>query len=151
MANKISGKVEIKNRKASFEYQFIDTFTAGIVLRGTEIKSIRLGKANISEAYCYFAADGLYIKNMNISVYDLGTHYNHEPLRDRKLLLSKKELNKLENKMKDVGLTIVPVKLFISDNGFAKINIALAKGKKLFDKRQAIKEKDTSREQKRNI
>jgi SsrA-binding protein len=113
----IQNKVEIKNRRASFEYQFIDTFTAGIVLRGTEMKSIRMGKANISDAHCYLHKGELFIKNLHISPYEFGTHYNHEPLRERKLLLQRKELKKLENKLKDVGLTIIPTRLFISERG----------------------------------
>jgi SsrA-binding protein len=151
MAGKISGKVEIKNRKASFEYQFIDTFTAGIVLKGTEMKSIRMGKANISDAFCYINNGELFVKNMHISPYEFGTHYNHEPLRERKLLLQKKELKKIVNKLKDVGLTIIPTRLFISENGLAKLNIALAKGKKLYDKRESIKSKDTERQESRNL
>jgi SsrA-binding protein len=151
MGSKILNKVEIKNRKASFEYQFIDTFTAGLVLKGTEMKSIRMGKANISEAHCYIHKGELFVKNMHISPYELGTHYNHEPLRERKLLLQKKELKKIENKLKDVGLTIIATRLFISDNGLAKLNIALAKGKKLYDKRESIKSRDTERQENRNF
>lgn len=151
MANNISKKVEIKNRKASFEYQFIDTFTAGIVLRGTEMKSIRMGKANISDAHCYITNGELFVKNLHISPYEFGTHYNHEPLRERKLLLQRKELKKIENKLKDVGLTIIPTRLFISDKGLAKLNIALAKGKKLYDKRESIKSRDTERQESRKF
>jgi SsrA-binding protein len=151
MGSKILSKIEIKNRKASFEYQFIDTFTAGLVLKGTEMKSIRMGKANISEAHCYIHKGELFVKNMHISPYELGTHYNHEPLRERKLLLQKKELKKIENKLKDVGLTIIATRLFISDNGLAKLNIALAKGKKLYDKRESIKSRDTERQENRNF
>ncbi|KPM46642.1 SsrA-binding protein SmpB [Jiulongibacter sediminis] len=151
MSNKISKNIEIKNRKASFEYQFIDTYTAGIVLKGTEIKSIRMGKVNISDAYCYFDDGELYIKNLNISAYDYGTHYNHDPLRDRKLLLQKKELKKLEAKLKDVGLTVIPTKIYVNDSGLAKINIALAKGKKLYDKRESIKAKDIERQESRRF
>lgn len=151
MANNISKKVEIKNRKASFEYQFIDTFTAGIVLRGTEMKSIRMGKANISDAHCYITNGELFVKNLHISPYEFGTHYNHEPLRERKLLLQRKELKKIENKLKDVGLTIIPTRLFISDKGLVKLNIALAKGKKLYDKRESIKSRDTERQESRKF
>ncbi|MDR6196946.1 SsrA-binding protein [Siphonobacter sp. BAB-5404] len=143
---KIQKHVEIKNRRASFEYQFLETFTAGLVLTGTEIKSLRQGKANLTDAYCLILNEELFVRNMNISKYEEGTHYNHEPLRDRKLLLQKREIRKLEDKLKDQGLTIVPTRLFISDRGFAKINIALAKGKKLHDKRQDIKEKDVKRD-----
>jgi len=143
--DKIQKKVEILNRKASFEYQFLDTFTAGLVLSGTEIKSIRQGKVNLTDAYCLFHQQELFVRNMHISTYEQGTHYNHEPLRDRKLLLSKRELKKLQNELKNVGLTIIPIKLFISDKGYAKLNIALAKGKKLYDKREDIKERDVKR------
>lgn len=142
---KIQKKVEISNRKASFEYQFLDVFTAGMVLTGTEIKSIRQGKVNLTDAYCMFHQDELLVRNMHISAYEEGTHYNHNPLRDRKLLLSKRELKKLQNELKNVGLTIIPTKMFISDKGYAKLNIALAKGKKLFDKREDIKAKDIKR------
>ena len=120
---KIQKTVEIKNRRASFEYAFIDTFTAGLVLTDTEIKSIRQGKANLTDAYCLFFQDELFVRNMHISAYDEGTHYNHDPLRDRKLLLSKRELGKLQKELKNVGLTIIPTRLFISDKGFAKLNI----------------------------
>ena len=140
--DKIQKQVEIKNRRASFEYTFLDTFTAGLVLTGTEIKSIRQGKANLTDAYCIFFQDELFVRNMHISMYDEGTHFNHDPLRDRKLLLSKRELAKLQKELKNVGLTIIPTRLFISDKGYAKLNIALAKGKKTFDKRDDIKEKD---------
>ena len=112
--DKIQKKVEIVNRKASFEYQFLDVFTAGMVLTGTEIKSIRQGKVNLTDAYCVFHQDELYVRNMHISAYEEGTHYNHSPLRDRKLLLSKRELKKLQNELKNVGLTIIPTKMFIS-------------------------------------
>ena len=151
MADKIRKNIEIKNRKASHEYSFLETFTAGLVLRGTEIKSIRLGKANISEAYCYFNGGELFIKNMNINPYEFGTHYNHEPLRERKLLLSKRELNKLQDKLKDVGLTLIPTRLFVNDGGLAKLNIALAKGKKLYDKRESIKARDVERQESRKF
>jgi SsrA-binding protein len=139
-------KIDIPNKKAKFEYAFIDTYLAGMVLTGTEIKSIRLGKVNISDAFCFFKDDGLYVKNLNISKYEQGTHYNHEPLRDRKLLLTKKELKKLASKMTDKGLTIIPTRLYINETGLAKLDIALAKGKKLFDKRDSIKERDVSRD-----
>lgn len=138
--------IHIKNRRASFEYIFLETFTAGLVLRGTEIKSIRMGKANVSDAYCYVNNGELFVKNLNISAYDNGTYNNHEPLRERKLLLNKREIKKLENQLKDKGLTIVVTSLFISDNGYAKLGIALAKGKKLYDKRESIKERDVNRE-----
>lgn len=146
---KIEKNVSIKNKRASFEYYFIDHFTAGIMLQGTEIKSIRQGKVNLTDAYCLFMDEALYIRQMNISKYNEGTYYNHDPLRDRKLLLTKKELKKLQEKLKDQGLTIVPTRLFISDRGFAKLDIALAKGKKLYDKRESIKEKDVKRSMER--
>lgn len=143
---KLSNKINIENRRARFDYQFLEQFTAGIVLQGTEIKSIREGKAGLSDSYCYFKGGELYVRNMHISEYSEASFKNHEPLRERKLLLSKTELRKLEGKLKDQGLTIVPIKLFISDKGYAKLQIALAKGKKEFDKRQDIKKKDAERE-----
>ena len=143
---KLSNKINIENRRARFDYQFIEQFTAGIVLQGTEIKSIREGKAGLSDSYCYFKKGELYIKNMHITEYSEASFKNHEPLRERKLLLSKTELRKLEAKLKDQGLTIIPVRLYLSDRGFAKLEIALAKGKKQFDKRQDIKKKDIERE-----
>jgi SsrA-binding protein len=145
MKDKIEKNVEIKNRRASFEYSFLEKYTAGIMLMGTEIKSIRQGKINLTDAYCLFLGEGLYIRQMNISKYNEGTHYNHDPLRDRKLLLTKRELRKLQNSLKDVGLTMIPTRMYISDRGFAKVEIALAKGKKLYDKRDSIKEKDVKR------
>ncbi|MFC0184928.1 SsrA-binding protein [Pseudarcicella hirudinis] len=147
---KIEKHIDVRNRRASFEYSFLETFKAGMVLTGTEIKSIRQGKVNLTDAYCIMMNDGLYVRQMHISPYNEGTHYNHEPLRDRKLLLQKREIKKLVNKLKDVGLTIIPTRLTISDRGFAKLDIALAKGKKLYDKREDIKEKDIKREMDRN-
>jgi len=144
--NDILKKVEIRNKRASFEYQFLDTYTAGIVLRGTEIKSIRQQKVNLQDAYCYVNEEGIFIKNMHISVYDKGTYLNHEPLRERRLLLQKKEINKIAKKLDDQGISLIPIKLFVSDRGFAKIEIAVAKGKKLYDKRDDLKEKDAKRE-----
>ena len=149
MNKNFAKKIHIKNRKASFEYTFIDTFTAGLVLKGTEIKSIRMGTANVSDAYCYVNNGEIFVKNLNISAYDNGTYHNHDPLRERKLLLSKREIKKLENQLKDKGLTIIVTSLFISDNGYAKLGIALGKGKKLYDKRESIKERDVSREMQR--
>ncbi|MBP6386607.1 MAG: SsrA-binding protein SmpB [Pseudarcicella sp.] len=148
--DKIEKNVEIRNKRASFEYYFLETYNAGIVLSGTEIKSIRQGKVNLTDAYCIIQKSELYIRQMHISKYNEGTHYNHDPLNDRKLLLQKREIKKIENKLKDVGLTIVPTKLYISDRGFAKIDIAMAKGKKLYDKRDSIKEKDIKRDLDRN-
>ena len=149
--DKILKTIEIKNRRASFEYTFIDTFTAGMVLMGTEIKCIRQGKANLTDSYCLFFQGELFVRNMHISKYDEGTHFNHDPLRDRKLLLSKRELGKLQKELKNVGLTIIPTRLFISDNGYAKLNFALAKGQKTFDKRDDIKDKDVKREMDRSL
>lgn len=148
---KISNTVNIENRRAKFDYQFLDTFTAGLVLKGTEIKSIREGKAGLADSYCYFKNDELFVKNFHITEYADASFYNHEPLRERKLLLSRQELNKLIKKVKDQGLTIVPVKLFINDKGYAKLNIALAKGKKAYDKRDDIKKKDLEREMNRKF
>lgn len=138
--------VNIRNKKASFEYEFIDTFTAGIQLTGTEIKSVRDSKASINEAYCVFINNELFVKNMHIAEYVEASYNNHDPRRLRKLLLNKQELVKLQRKLKDKGLTVIPLKLFISKNGYAKLDIALAKGKKLHDKRESIKEKDTKRD-----
>ena len=143
---KISNTVNIENRRAKFDYQFLDTLTAGMVLKGTEIKSIREGKAGLADSYCFFKNDELYVRNLHIGEYQDASFYKHEPLRERKLLLSKQELNKLLKKVKDQGLTIVPTKMFISESGYAKLNIALAKGKKDFDKRDDIKKKDIERE-----
>jgi len=142
----VSNQVNIKNKRASFEYEFLETFTAGIQLTGTEIKSIRTGKASIIEGYCFLKDGELFIKNMYIAEYDKGTYNNHDPKRDRKLLLNRSELDKLSKKKKDVGLTIIPLKVFISKNGFAKMDIALAKGKKLHDKREDLKGKDAQRD-----
>ena len=142
----MSSKIDIKNKRAKFEFEFLETFTAGLQLYGTEIKSIRNNKASIAEAYGVIIKNELFIRNMYIADYENGSHYNHEPKRDRKLLLNKVELTKLQKKLKNKGLTIVPVKLFISNNGWAKINIALAKGKKIHDKREDLKSKDAQRE-----
>jgi len=133
---------EIKNKKASYLYELSDEFIAGIQLTGTEIKSIRNGKAGIAEAFCRFKKDELFVINMNIQEYDKAGHYNHEPRRERKLLLNRTELNKLEKKMKDDGITIIPLSLFISDGGYAKLKIAVAKGKKVHDKRDDLRKKD---------
>jgi len=143
--------VNIENRKAKFDYQFIDTLTAGMVLRGTEIKSIREGKAGLADSYCYFKNDELFVRNFHITEYSRASFYNHEPMRERKLLLSRTELNKWLKKVKEQGLTIVPVKLFINEKGFAKLNIALAKGKKAYDKREDIKKRDVERETNRKF
>ena len=138
--------VNILNKKARFSYDLLDTYTAGIVLTGTEIKSIRASKASIAESFCEFNEQGeLFVINMTVQEYDYGNHFNHRPKAERKLLLNKKELKKLEKEVKNTGLTIVPLKLFINKKGFAKLQIALAKGKKLFDKREAIKDRDNKR------
>ncbi|MDR2474392.1 MAG: SsrA-binding protein SmpB [Bacteroidales bacterium] len=140
-----SSNLQLKNKRASFDYEFLDIYTAGIVLTGTEIKSIRTGKASITDTYCIFAGRELWLKNMQISEYEYGTYNNHQPRRDRKLLLTRKELKKLDRQVKESGLTIVPTKLFINEHGLAKIIIALAKGKREYDKRQTIREKDDKR------
>lgn len=146
MPKEKKNRVEIKNRRASFDYEFLETFQAGIVLVGTEIKSIRAGKASLVDAFCYFDTRGqLYVKNMNVAQYFWGSWGQHEPVRDRKLLLNKRELLKLRQAVKQKGLTIVATKLYISDNGYAKLSIALAKGKKEYDKRESIKERDIQR------
>ena len=142
----MSSKVEIKNKKAKFEYEFVETFTAGIQLFGTEIKSIRNNKASISEAYAVMVKNELFIRNMFIADYENGGHFNHESKRDRKLLLNKLELTKINKKIKNKGLTIIPTRLFISSNGWAKMNIVIAKGKKIYDKREDLKTKDIKRE-----
>ncbi|HSH18810.1 MAG TPA: SsrA-binding protein SmpB [Draconibacterium sp.] len=138
--------IRIKNRKVTFEFELIEKFVAGIKLVGTEIKSIRGGKVNLTESYCQFYNGELFVKNMHISEYDFGTCNNHEARRDRKLLLNRKELAKLEKKVKESGLTIVCVKLFINDRGLAKLEIALARGKKTYDKRESLKLKDSKRD-----
>jgi SsrA-binding protein len=144
--NRFSKNIQIKNRKASFEYHFIETYIAGIALKGTEIKSLREGKANLQDAYCVFLGDEIWVKQMHISPYTQAAHFNHDLTRERKLLLNKKEINKLKKGMQDKGNTMIPTKLFINDRGLAKLEIALAKGKKLHDKRENIKEKDIKRE-----
>ena len=139
-------KINIQNKKARFLYEILDKYTAGIVLSGTEIKSIRSSKASIAESFCEFNEQGeLFVVNMTVEEYKYGNYYNHRPKAERKLLLNKKELKKLEKEVKNSGLTIVPLKLFINDKGFAKLDIALAKGKKLFDKRESIKDRDNKR------
>jgi SsrA-binding protein len=144
-------KIVAKNKKAGFEFFLLEKLTAGIVLTGTEIKSIRAGKAIISDAYCSFIDEELWVVNMHIAEYDFGNIYNHNPKRDRKLLLNKRELKKLRTKNVEKGVTIVPVILYIDDNGLAKLEIALAKGKKLYDKRDSIKDRDVRRDNDRKI
>ncbi|UJH67584.1 SsrA-binding protein SmpB [Allomuricauda sp. SCSIO 65647] len=140
--------INIKNKRARFDYEILDKYTAGIVLSGTEIKSIRLGKASLSQSFCEFNDKGeLFVINMQIDEYSHGTHYNHRPKAERKLLLNKGELKKLQKEVTTSGLTIIPLNLFINDRGLAKVNIGLARGKKLYDKRETIKE----RENKRNL
>lgn len=139
-------KVNIKNRKARFEYEIISEFTAGIVLRGTEIKAIREGKASIAESFCEFSNSELFVINMTIEEYSHATHFNHAPKSVRKLLLNRNELKKLEKEVKNTGLTIIPLLLFTTDKGLAKLKIALCRGKKLYDKRESIKDRNTKRD-----
>ncbi|MDO5035491.1 MAG: SsrA-binding protein SmpB [Porphyromonas sp.] len=144
--DKIKGSVLINNRKARFNYEILDTYTAGIVLVGTEIKSIRMGKASLVDSYCIIHRGEVWAKNVYVAEYTHGSFSNHETRRDRKLLLNRKEIRTLANATKDAGLTIVPLKLFIDSRGYAKLEIALARGKKLYDKRAAIKEREQKRE-----
>jgi len=145
-SKRFSNDISIKNRKARFEYEFLETIETGIVLQGSEIKSIREGKVSLQEAYCFFRGNEMFIKGMNISVYKESTYDNHEPTRERKLLLKRRELTKLKEKSEEKSLTIVPVKLYITSRGFAKLQVALAKGKKVFDKRESIKQREQDRE-----
>lgn len=138
-------QINILNKKARYEYEFLDKFTAGLVLKGTEIKSIRESKARIAESFCQFKENELFVINMNIDEYTHGNIYNHHPKRERKLLLNKRELKKLFIKVRDKGLSIVPTKLYISEKGYAKLIIALVRGKKTYDKRQDLKLKDAKR------
>lgn len=143
--------IEIVNRKASYLYHLTDKYTAGLVLAGTEIKSIREGKAGLNDAFCAFTNRELWVLNMHIAEYRLGTYYNHHATRQRKLLLNRRELNKLERATKDTGTTIIPTRLFINEKGYAKLEIYLARGKKLYDKRESIKERDNARELDRRL
>ncbi|MDD5572051.1 MAG: SsrA-binding protein SmpB [Bacteroidales bacterium] len=145
----MTNSINIKNRKASFEYSLLEKFVAGIQLTGTEIKSIRTGKVSFVDSYCAFLNNELWVINLHISEYEYGSHYNHEPKRNRKLLLNKKELKKIYTKVKEKGFTVVPTFLFINEKGLAKLEIAVAKGKQLHDKREAIKRKDAEREMKK--
>jgi SsrA-binding protein len=145
-SNRFEKFVNIKNKKASFEFEFIDTYVTGVMLSGTEIKSIRESKVSLTEAFCIFMEGELYIRQMHIAPYSMAASYNHVAVRDRKLLLKKKELVKLETKSAEKGLAIIPVRIFINDRGLAKLEIALARGKKTHDKRQDLKEKDAKRE-----
>ncbi|MCQ2272916.1 MAG: SsrA-binding protein SmpB [Bacteroidales bacterium] len=142
---KSTTQISIKNRKAEFEYYLLTSFSAGLVLCGTEIKSIRSGKANLTDSYCSFENGELWVHNLHISEYTHGSYNNHEPKRDRKLLLTKKELKKLQSKLNDRGTTIIPTLLWINEKGYAKLDISLARGKKMYDKRESIKEKDNRR------
>jgi SsrA-binding protein len=138
--------IQIKNKKVSFEFEIIEKYTAGIVLTGTEIKSIRMGKANFVDAYCHFVNGELWVKGLNIAEYDWGTYNNHDPRQERKLLLKRKELLKISRQSQEKGLTIVALKLFTNEKGYAKLDIAVARGKKTHDKRETIKQKDSKRE-----
>lgn len=146
MSQKIEKAVQLQNRKARFEYEFIDTLVAGMVLTGTEIKSIRQSNVQFNDAYCSIENGEIWLMHLHIAPYAQGTHYNHNPTRPRKLLLTKKELRKLEKQSDEKGLTIIPFKLFINDRGIAKVEIALARGKKLHDKRESIKERDVKKQ-----
>ena len=141
--------MELNNRKAYHEYYFEATYTAGMVLQGTEIKSLRKGKASFNDSYCLFDKGELYVKSLHISEYAFGTYTNHEPLQERKLLLNKKELKKLEAKSKEKGYSIIPLRIFINEKGLAKIDIGLGKGKKNYDKRETIKARENDRDIKR--
>ena len=138
--------INIRNKRATFDYEILEEFIAGVVLVGTEIKSIRAGKASLTDSYCYFQDGELWIRGVNISEYDWGTCNNHVPRRDRKLLLQRKELNKLQRQLQDRGLTVVGLRLFLNERGFAKIVIGLARGRKAYDKREYLKENDAKRE-----
>ena len=138
--------INIRNKRATFDYEILEEYIAGVVLVGKEIKSIRLGKASLTESYCYFVNDELWIRGMNVAEYGWGTCNNHTPKRDRKLLRNRKELNKLQRALQDKGLTVVGLRLFLSERGFAKIVIGLARGRKAYDKREYLKENDAKRE-----
>lgn len=138
-------QINIRNKRATFDFELLDTYTAGIVLTGTEIKSVRLGKAALIDTFCFFNDGELWVKNLHIAEYFYGTYNNHVARRDRKLLLSKKELQKIARLTKEAGFSIIPTKMFISDKGYAKLNIAVGKGKKSYDKRQSIREREDKR------
>jgi SsrA-binding protein len=143
---RFSNAINIRNRQAGFEYELLDKYTAGMVLMGTEIKSIREGKVNLQDGYCYINNGEFFVKGINITPYAEGTHYNHDATRERKLLLKKSEIKKLESKVEEKGYTLVPTRLFINERGIAKLEFAVARGKKLHDKRDSIKERDAKRE-----
>ncbi len=143
--------MDIKNRSAYYEYFFDDKFIAGMVLTGTEVKSLRAGKASFNDAYCMFMDDELWVRSLHIAEYTHGTASNHDPVRDRKLLLTKRELKKLQAKIKEKGYTIIPLRIFMNEKSFVKMEIGLGKGKKLYDKRESIKQRDTDRDMKRYI
>ena len=142
---KTQNKISIKNKKAYFDYEITDKYVAGIQLLGTEVKSIREGKASIKEAYCYVNNNEIFVKSMSISEYSNGGFVNHEPYRERKLLLNKKEISKISKALKDKGITLIPLLLFLSEKGLIKLEIGLGKGKKLYDKRESLKQKDTKK------
>lgn len=148
---KEKNQIEIRNKRATFEYFLLDEYNAGLVLTGTEIKSIRDGKANLADAYCVFIGNELFVREMHVSEYRFGSYLNHPAKRDRKLLLTRKELRKLQNKIKERGLTIIPVMLYVNPSGLAKLQISLARGKKFYDKRDSIKEKDSRRDMERQF
>lgn len=143
--------MEVKNRSAYFEYYIDDKFTAGLALLGTEVKSLRAGKASFNDSYCLFQNGELWIRSLHIAEYSHGTFNNHDPVRERKLLLTKRELRKLESRIKEKGYTIIPLRIYFNENNLAKLEIGLAKGKKLHDKRETIKQRDTQREIKRYL
>src|SRR6266850_6844284 len=143
---RFSNTINIRNRQASYEYELLDKFICGMVLKGTEIKSIREGKVNLQDGFCYFNNGELFVKSITINAYAQGTHYNHEAVRERKLLLKKSELKRLEAKVDEKGLTLIPTRLFINERGLAKLEIAIGRGKKIHDKRESIKERDVKRE-----
>jgi SsrA-binding protein len=147
----MSNKIQIANKQVFREYEILEKFTAGLVLTGTEIKSIRQGKASLSDSWCFFVNGELYVKGMQIAEYDLGTHYNHNPKRDRKLLLNRTELLKMERKVKERGFTIVTIALFLNEAGLAKLEIGLARGKAIHDKREDLKKRDTNMEMARHL
>jgi SsrA-binding protein len=146
MSERFNQNINIKNRQAFFNYEILDKLVAGIALKGTEIKSIREGKVNLQDGFCYLNRDEVFVKGINILPYAEGTHYNHEAARERKLLLKKAEIKRLESKIDQKGFTLIPLRIFINDRGLAKLEIGIARGKKLHDKRESIKERDVKRE-----